>query len=83
VADQHLETAGGVMKGSELLELVRERWSGEQGAKEPVLAIASGDIGDLPPSTFQSDVIVWNKPYPRSTKLVSDITDGLKRVRHV
>ena len=69
------------MKGSELLELVRERWAGQQGAKEPVLAIASGDIGDLPPSTIQSDVIVWNKPYPRSTKLVSDITDGLKRVR--
>jgi len=90
VADQHMEMAGGVMKGSELVAVLSARRKGvwRDLAMPPVLAIASGDMGDTEAMSSHEwrggacgADIFWCKPIPRSSQLVADIVPHLFKNR--
>ena len=84
VVDQHMEMAGGVMKGSELVAVLSGRredvWRNLRSM--PVLIIASGDTDDALGLEQRAGIsgcvdIWWTKPYPRSSQLVADIVPCL------
>ena len=81
ILDQHMETAGGVMKGSELVAILRAR-KGLPGpqpnalrSKDPVLVMASANTEDEDNALYRAKGadIVWTKPYPRSDALVRQL----------
>jgi CheY-like chemotaxis protein len=83
IADQHMERAGGVMKGSELTAMLSAQ---RHGVHVPVLVIASGDDAVQhvdavlePYRALSGADVFWPKPYPRRRKLVRDIVSFLLR----
>ena len=81
ILDQHMETAGGVMKGSELVAILRAR-KGVPGpqlnalrSNGPVLVMASANTEAEDNALYraQGADIVWTKPYPRSDTLVRQL----------
>ena len=83
IADQHMERAGGVMKGGELTAMLSAQ---RQGVHVPVLVIASGDDAVQhvdavlePYRALSRADVFWPKPYPRRQKLVRDIVSFLLR----
>jgi CheY-like chemotaxis protein len=82
VVDQHMEPAGGVMKGSQLVEILGARHCAP-GARRPVLCIASGnaDVGSAETIAFLTAgaSIVWGKPYPGTGRIVADIVQVFQR----
>ena len=71
VADQHMELAGGVLKGAELIERLVAR----NFARRPVLVVVSADTDELERAAYLASGadIVWPKPYPKKALLVKDI----------
>ena len=75
VVDQHMEPAGGVMKGSQLVEILSAK-PYVPGTQRPILCIASGNADDeAEANTFKAvgADIIWPKPYPGTVRIVSDI----------
>ena len=78
VVDQHMEPAGGVMKGSQLVEILSAKPC-VAGTQRPILCIASGNADDeAEASTFKAvgADIIWPKPYPGTLRMVSDIAQS-------
>jgi len=73
VIDEHMEPAGGVMKGTRLVNIMAGR---EILGRRPILAIASCTSDDLTEYARYRESganIVWTKPYPGMALMVSDI----------
>jgi len=73
VIDEHMEPAGGVMKGTRLVNIMAGR---EILGRRPILAIASCTSDDLTENARYREIganIVWTKPYPGMALMVSDI----------
>ena len=80
VVDQHMEPAGGVMKGAQLVQNINVR----PYAQPPLLVLASGN-GDNPSERelfLQCGAsVVWPKPYPEPAQMVNDIVLHLPACR--
>ena len=79
VVDQHMEPAGGVMKGSQLVQTLSARPCTD-GARRPIFCIASGNAdGPADVAMFHKvgANIIWPKPYPAKERMASDIAQAL------
>ncbi len=68
VVDNYMESSGGIMKGVEFVELLREKYS-----LNNVLIIMSGNEV----SCDTRDVIVWGKPLPSDDVIYKTIIDNI------
>ena len=73
VIDEHMEPAGGIMKGTRLVEVMTRR---KISGRRPILSIASCTSDD--PIEFArlrstGANFVWPKPYPSMAQMMSDI----------
>eukprot|EP00937_MAST-01D_sp_MAST-1D-sp2_P003106 g3106.t1 len=78
VVDQHMEPAGGTMKGSQLVEILSARPCAP-GSQGPLFCIASGNADDdAQVASFKADGadIIWPKPYPATERIASDIAQA-------
>jgi CheY-like chemotaxis protein len=78
VCDQHMETAGGVMKGTEFMSLLRRK---EFQPRSPVAALASGNNEEADVTTYHAcgADIVWPKPYPPALQMARDVATQLHK----
>jgi signal transduction histidine kinase len=77
ITDQHLEAAGGLMKGAELLQLLSKRcW--QPPRRQPLFAVASGNADYASFHACGAD-IVWSKPYPKHSEMVAEVVQGLEQ----
>lgn len=79
VADQHMEMAGGVMKGSRLIEVlntrIRTEFADIYASRRPALVIASANTDEHEKRAYSAGGadIVWPKPYPPNAQMVQDL----------
>ena len=73
IIDKHMEPAGGIMKGTRLVDVMSRR---EIVGRRPILVIASCTSDDPTENARLRSTganIVWPKPYPGMALMVSDI----------
>ena len=77
IIDQHMEPAGGVMKGAQLVHDLYLR----PYKQPPVLVLASGN-SDNPSERTQffacGASVVWSKPYPEPADMVDDLVAAMR-----
>jgi CheY-like chemotaxis protein len=79
VVDQHMEPAGGVMKGAQLVEIMNAR--PYEALQKPVLVIASGNADtEAGVAEFKAAgaALVWAKPYPKGVQLASEVAGAFE-----
>jgi CheY-like chemotaxis protein len=85
ITDQHMELAGGVMTGTELVEVLRTMpyGLGFAYAQNPILVIASGnasaDAIEEASSKRAGADIVWSKPYPSQAAMSNNIASVVQK----
>jgi len=86
ITDQHMELAGGVMTGTELVEVLRTMpcaMTGFAHAQGPILVIASGDASadaiEVASSKRAGADVVWSKPYPSQAAMSNDIASVVQK----
>jgi CheY-like chemotaxis protein len=73
--DEHMQSSGGVLKGSEAIAHFR-RLAQEHGFPQPVLVINSGNCSAVDHEHYRemgADA-VWPKPYPSCEQIVRDVS---------
>jgi signal transduction histidine kinase/CheY-like chemotaxis protein len=78
VCDQHMETSGGVMKGTEFISALHKMYC---QSRAPVVVLASGntDEADIEHYHACGADVVWSKPYPSAPTLVGDVVAQLHK----
>jgi signal transduction histidine kinase/DNA-binding response OmpR family regulator len=71
ICDQHMETSGGVMKGTEFVQALRALMF----PHTPVVVLASGNTEEADVTAYRAcgADTVWSKPYPSALQLTSDV----------
>ena len=79
IIDQHMEPAGGAMKGTQLVEVLSKR--SYAGPHRLVLAIASGNADNPSDAAYFRACgasIVWPKPYPRPAAMSQSLAMAME-----
>ena len=79
IIDQHMEPAGGVMKGAQLVHDLNLR----PYEQPPVLVLASGNSDNPSERTHFlacGASVVWSKPYPEPADMVDDLVTAMRAV---
>ena len=78
VCDQHMETAGGVMKGTDFVSVLHRK---EFQPRSPVAVLASGNNEEADVITYHAcgADIVWPKPYPPALQMARDVMTQLHK----
>lgn len=72
VCDQHMESSGGEMKGTDFVSALRAL---EVQSRAPLVVLASGDTSEADVVAYHAcgADIVWPKPYPSAPQIARDI----------
>jgi CheY-like chemotaxis protein len=72
VCDQHMESSGGEMKGTDFVSALRAL---EVQSRAPLVVLASGDTSEADVVAYHAcgADIVWPKPYPSAPQIARDV----------